>query len=187
MTEEIVNSKTINSISHYFVHNNGGRPYYVEVSPDLVLIYSDFKAEDIIGNRGIAGTKLIEKKEPCITINNPVKVFIGKDPNFSPEFGDGNTILIQLNNNNKYMFIEGCNIYTFELKSTIKELHSPIGNNDVPYPLAVTVDNKAIQLLYAKTIPLFTYDGRTDTSNYYDDLGDSVEHIETTLIKQIDG
>jgi hypothetical protein len=72
------------------------------------------------------------------------KVFIGKSiknerTTFSGGYGkyfDGNSILLNLSKN-KYVYI-GESIYSFETKNDkILEYHSPVGNSDVPYPVAV--------------------------------------------------
>ena len=46
----------------------------------------------------------------------------------------GNSVLIELTEN-KYMFVGWC-IYTFETDDQIIDFVTPVGNNDVPYPIA---------------------------------------------------
>ena len=77
-----------------------------------------------------------------------MNIFIGKSPknqrtNFSGGYGSkftGNSILLQITKN-KYVFI-GDKIFSFTSKSEIKKFISPVGNNDVPYPYAVDVDDR---------------------------------------------
>ena len=52
---------------------------------------------------------------------------------------DGNTILLEISNK-KYCFI-GHSIYEFSTKDKITKYESPVGNNDVPYPLAYGEEN----------------------------------------------
>jgi len=114
------------------------------------------------------------------------KVFIGKSEKEKGETGsyyDGNSILVEFNNDHesdiwKYVFI-GSEIFSFESKKITKFV-SNIGNNDVPYPYAIDVDNNYYLMLdyviiddrieeYTyKTIDNFTY--VMDVYNYYYDL-----------------
>ena len=79
-------------------------------------------------------------------------MFIGKSPKckttkFSEGYGRGfygNSILLQIKNN-KYVFI-GQNIFEFTTNDTINYFTSPVGNNDVPYPLAIGDKNSYFML-----------------------------------------
>ena len=51
-----------------------------------------------------------------------------------PKF-TGNSILLKIGDK-RYVFI-GHTIYEFSTKDEITEYHSPVGNNDVPYPVAI--------------------------------------------------
>lgn len=53
---------------------------------------------------------------------------------FGPKF-KGNSILVQISRQ-KYLFIEST-IYSFQTSDPIQEFYSPVGNNDVPYPVAI--------------------------------------------------
>ncbi len=124
----------------YYTHDNGGRPYKVQIENDnKVYVYK---------NNGYD-----EEKDGNIYDTNPIatfdakKVFVGKSPlngmtEFSgghgPEF-DGNSILLELKSN-EYVHI-GSEIFSFDTKSEIKEYVSPVGNSDVPYPFAVDTNN----------------------------------------------
>lgn len=85
--------------------------------------------------------------ETEVLLLNAKKVFIGKSPicemtRFSLGYGeefDGNTILLQLESDD-YVFI-GRVIYSFRASSEIVRYVSPVGNNCVPYPYAVDVEN----------------------------------------------
>ena len=80
------------------------------------------------------------------------KIFIGKsikgddmyasfpnNPAGAAKAGLGNSILLNLSGN-KYVFI-GESVYEFDTPDHIKEFYSMIGNNDVPYPVAVGEKN----------------------------------------------
>jgi hypothetical protein len=70
------------------------------------------------------------------------KVFIGKSlPGpFVDDAGpdcDGNTILVKPTSENEYIYI-GDGIKEFKTNEPVVHYQSPIGNNDVPYPFAIT-------------------------------------------------
>jgi hypothetical protein len=75
------------------------------------------------------------------------EIFIGKSPlismtKFSNGYGkyfDGNTILLLLNDNN-YVYISN-EIYKIKINDKIEKYYSFIGNNDVPYPMAIGKKN----------------------------------------------
>lgn len=127
----------------FFTHDNGGRPFMVEVDQPIVKV---FKLPDNFPyNRRAKNseyTVMVKKFETS-------KVYIGKSPKtpmteFSgghgPKF-NGNSILLQLKNGN--MVFIGDNIYKFEMEKDdiIKTYVSPVGNNDVPYPTAIGRNN----------------------------------------------
>ncbi len=78
---------------------------------------------------------------------NVEKIFIGKSPvnattKFSGGHGkrfDGNSILLKLRDaiKNQYVFI-GATIYEFTTIEPIEKFYSTVGNNDVPYPVALS-------------------------------------------------
>ena len=108
---------------------------------------------------------------------NPIKIWIGKSPKipmtiFSGGYGrkyDGNSIVLQLTMK-KYLYI-GEEIYEFNMSEPIRKFYSPIGNNDVPYPVIVT-DNKiyfTIEKVYIMRSDLLpTVDLRSAYAQLYD-------------------
>ena len=138
--------KKLTGYKTYFIHDNGGRPYLIYIKKNNVLIYShsDKKiASDYDKNDNKNKWMYIKK----IVEYNPVKIFIGKSPitevtkksnGYGKKF-DGNTILLQLLNN-KYIFIGGT-IYSFISEDNITKFISPVGNNDVPYPVVIGEKN----------------------------------------------
>lgn len=105
----------------YEIHDNGGRPFDVVVSPDKIFIFSNN----------------CEESQHILTLIDYRNIFIGKDTGIQGEYG--NTILIQTKEGN-YIYI-GSQIESFHTESPILEYYSPLGGNDVPYPYAVTQDN----------------------------------------------
>jgi hypothetical protein len=139
--------KKLNKPKIYFTHDNGGRPFKIEVSLNNVTI--NVIDEDKT-NEQKAHYKLYDSL-------NAKKIFIGKSPlNEMTEFSgghgkkfDGNTILLEIGNN-KYKFI-GDNIFTFSSYAKIVKYVSPVGNNDVPYPYAIDI-NKNIYLFIENVV-----------------------------------
>jgi hypothetical protein len=120
--------------SEYLTHDNGGRPFRVEIDKKeniiTVFVNYKFKPFDEIFNKKVFSSKY-------------QKIWIGKSPKtemttFSSGIGpkfDGNSILIE-KSNNTYVFI-GDTIFSFKSIKPITEFVSPIGNSDVPYPYAI--------------------------------------------------
>ena len=117
----------------YLIHNNGGRPYIVYITPNTITtFFREYQSN--------TGTYKEEKKVLDTTYK---RVFIGDNLASLPKYSKkgesrGNTILIHKNDNH-YIFI-GHIIYSFDipLDDEIIEYYSPIGNSDVPYSYAVT-------------------------------------------------
>jgi hypothetical protein len=123
----------------YLIHDNGGRPFLVAISGKNVSIFKLPKYTDDAPKT--AYTEFIKEYK------NVKKVFIGKSPKidmtiFSAGYGpmfDGNTILLEVSNQ-RYCLISS-DIVEFSTKDTIKKFISPVGNSDVPYPLAYGSSN----------------------------------------------
>ena len=144
----------------YFTHDNGGRPFLVYVAKNKVSIYripkkryiSDDDWSKKENNNRWMHVELIKKYKSS-------KIFIGKSPlndmtRYSGGHGkkfDGNSILIKIKKN-RYVFI-GWEIYEFTSNEEIKEYYSPVGSNDVPYPVAISDTNVYFMLDY-KYVPI---------------------------------
>jgi hypothetical protein len=143
----------------YYIHNNGGRPYKVEIDKTNVKIYK----------RQINNEEDYENKE--YKTYKPEKIFIGKSPKnkmttYSGGHGkkfDGNSILLQLTKYS-YTYI-GSEIYTFRTDSEIIDYVSPIGNSDVPYPYAI--DSNGYYYLMLENIKIKVPEKYDDCYNYY--------------------
>jgi len=121
----------------YYIHNNGGRPFKVIIDNKTVSIYKNTAKYPEADNYDVL-VKTVNAKE----------VFIGKSsgkaqgsdhtPAEARQF-IGNTILLELSEK-KYMCI-GKEIYEFQTEDKIESYYSLIGNNDVPYPIALGTEN----------------------------------------------
>jgi hypothetical protein len=103
----------------YEIHDNGGRPLVVTVSSSKITVAPRLDAET-----------------PLLAIEGYASVFVGVD---SEEHEHGNSILVH-ECSNRYLYI-GSEVYRFDADDTIIEYASPIGNNDVPYPVAIGEKN----------------------------------------------
>lgn len=130
----------------YFTHFNGGRPYLVYIKNKNVAIYN-------LPENVMIDNQMFNENDCNWMYINLVKkykakeVFIGKSPliamtKYSGGYGkyfDGNTILLELKNKN-YVYIKD-EIQKIKINDKIKEYYSFVGNNDVPYPMAIGEKN----------------------------------------------
>lgn len=123
----------------YFTHDNGGRPFMVNINKNNVEIYKYSNNLDIDHEITKNDYNILVK-----TYKNVNKIFIGNsikgdDANGNKKFGLGNSILLKIGNNN-YVFI-GDYVYEFQSLDNIIDFFSMIGNSDVPYPVAIGEKN----------------------------------------------
>ena len=163
----------------YFTHENGGRPFLVYLGPNGVSVYKtsdqhyiredEHDWENVDNNKWMY-IQLISNYKPAIT-------FLGTSSltemtEFSGGHGekfDGNTFLLYIDQNN-YVFI-GYEIYEFKADDIISEYYSPVGNNDVPYPVAIGEENVYF-MLDRQYIPIdkfdvFDIDVKLDAYSYF--------------------
>lgn len=138
--------------SNYEIHDNGARPFCVEVD-------TKNKHIAIIEQRWVSGDKSSGHYEKGKTImhTNYEEIWIGDnllpDKHAVPKGTyAGNTILFRLKDG-RYVFVGGT-IYSFKSRNNepIHQYYSPINNSDVPYPYAVG-ETYTYFLLDKKTIP----------------------------------
>jgi hypothetical protein len=149
----------------YHIHDNGGRPFKVEIEGKTVRVY---KQTDLPVQ---GGTVLTYTDEPVLTFKNVEKVFIGKSPKrmmtkFSGGHGpafDGNSILLHIEGL-KYVYI-GSEIFSFYALGKIVKYVSLVGNNDVPYPYAV--DKEGRNYLMIEDVVLENAPKNKDPYSYY--------------------
>lgn len=154
--KNILSPMMLGTAAIYQVHYNGGRPFTVLVdeqnsnSGTCVLVYSTREFEDESGyttNQGYEHYQHFPPKpeELLIKWENVVKVWVARCPSLYANESEalGNTLLLQIStdkvSSRKYTYVHiGGNIYKFTTKKPITEFDSPIDNNDVPYPAALS-------------------------------------------------
>jgi hypothetical protein len=146
----------------YLTHDNGSRPFRVEVSGKDVEIYRGYQLPD-----GIMEYDELVKK---LTVK---EVHVGQSPCNSAiyisdacgTFGKGNSILAHLGGN-KYMFVGDC-IYEFSMDDDFEAYYSVIGNNDVPYP--VTIGSKYVYMMLDRIfIPKDLFKAKMNSAEWAD-------------------
>ena len=134
------------SYKTYFTHFNGNKPYLVYIKNKNVAIYN--VPENTMQNKSMYNQNNCKWMYINLVKKYKVKnVFIGKSPVISMTYSssgygkyfDGNTILLELKNNN-YIYIER-NIQKIKINDKIKKYYSFVGNNDVSYPMAIGEKN----------------------------------------------
>lgn len=129
-TESFISKKKLSKKDKiYYIHDNGGRPLKVVANSSGISIF-EITCYDKDNDEVIYGNLI-----------NKIKKFVGYWSGFdsSPYKMHGNSILIELSKK-KYMYI-GPVVYTFNSESEIIDYISPVGNSDVPYPVAYDKDN----------------------------------------------
>ena len=139
----------------YFIHDNNGRPFlvYVNIKNKRVSIYKQSQKHWYPANKwskNINNNKWVYIK--FIKTYKYQKIFIGKSnltelSRLGGGYGKkfyGNSILLKINSK-KHVFI-GQNIYEFNTTEIINEYYSTVGNNDVPYPVAIGEKNTYFML-----------------------------------------
>ena len=110
---------------HYFTMVNGGYTFNVSIKNNTIFVLAiDCKKEDIYFNPNIYNI-------PLFKLDNYLGYWYGYDTGFSKQHG--NSILIK--KPTQYIYI-GDVVYSFSTKSPIIDYISPVGNSDVPYPIA---------------------------------------------------
>ena len=142
-----VHKESIIKEKSYLIHDNGGRPFKVNIKGKNIDIYTYDK--ELFSS----WDDIPKKKDYNILIKSYKRVkeiFIPKGINDMGKAwsgGKGNTILVHISAN-RYLCIAEW-IFEFETKGDkIQEFHSQVGHSDVPYPLAV--GDKYIYFLISK-------------------------------------
>jgi len=183
---------------YYFIHDNGGRPFLVYITDDEhVFIYK--QPEDMYIWEADYGDDNQWMYVELVKEYNPTAIWVGKSPkNRATEFSggagrqfDGNSILLALGKD-KYVFI-GQEIYEFSMQpgDVPDKYYSPVGNNDVPYPVLWGKNN-----IYFMLDRLFTdcaegYEMKNDRERsdaylyFYGHLGESALSRKTKKMKGV--
>jgi len=122
----------------YWTHDNGGRPFRVEIQGTKVSVFKNMDTYELVSGKFV-NVSNPEKHLMDITAD---EVFVGKKSpkggydGLKPKDAEGNSILLRVGS--KFVFI-GHMIYEFKpIKGdTIELFYSNIGNSDVPYPYAI--------------------------------------------------
>jgi hypothetical protein len=164
---------------HYLIHDNGGRPFLVYVSPKkkIVDIYKiDYKRKKFnVEEYGKIYTYTIFVKSfryKKIFIGKSLKNKMTKD---SGEYGskyNGNTILLEISKH-KYIYI-GEIIGSFKTKQNIIKYYSHVGNNNVPYPYAIDKDGRYYLIINNVILLKMDKKYKNDPYEYY--YGDKIKN-----------
>jgi hypothetical protein len=140
----------------YEIHDNGGRPFFVEINGKTVTVFKNMDTFKMVDNKFID----IHNPEKELFTVKADEIYIGKKSptgdydGLNPRYGQGNSILLKIGS--KYRYI-GHEIYDFEpvKGDTILQYYSDIGNSDVPYPYAIgkthiyiMLDKEAVEKSY---------------------------------------
>lgn len=146
-----------NKYKKFYILDNRNKPFIVNILIDEIQIYAlnynKLKNAHKLDN--IMNETNHDLYDLFMNIKEYEKVFIGKSQlndmtEYSGAYGskyNGNSILIKLSSSSRlhnYMAI-GYKIYTFSTSEEIIQYHSPVGNNLVPYPYAIS--NNYVYLL----------------------------------------
>lgn len=131
----------------YFIHFNGGRHYKVAINKNTITV-AELDADQNTNPSNDKENKSTVHFEKCYSAEWKydnfmiLKTFQGYWYGFdaSADRSHGNSLLININNNNEYMFI-GKYILLFNTNEKIIDFISYVGNNDIPYPIAVGTEN----------------------------------------------
>jgi hypothetical protein len=132
----------VNAIK-YLIHANGAVPYLVSVheSDTGSVVRVSERQKGPVGKQ--EWKDMVARKVgwdvPVLEVPRASKVYAGID---KQEGFYGNTVLVHLTAN-QYLFIGEC-IFSFAIEDPIVEFYSPVGNNDVPYPFAVTTSGRFV-------------------------------------------
>ena len=167
MELEVVNTKMIKKKNNksYLIHDNGGRPFKVTIKDTrgdtkyaigrrkaIISVIQDYPGEngsDVYEPimRRTLGPLEFSFFQDFIGIDNYDKITGEKITGYKSTPSNktkGNSILFQVKSDRekqyKYIYV-GSEIYSFYTKEKIEKYYSPIGNNDVPYPYAISKSN----------------------------------------------
>jgi hypothetical protein len=152
----------------YYTHNNGGRPYKVNVNISVkrIQVYASSNEHENPDE---------DTYEECVFNEEYEIIFIGKSKRnamttFSGGFGkdfDGNTILIKrITGENEYVYF-GERVLVFHTYSPIVTYESPVGNNDVPYPYAIDTEENYYLMIERAILISPIIPRNTDVYSYY--------------------
>jgi hypothetical protein len=141
---------------NYITHDNGGRPFLVNISKDVIRIYKHDSTDYDVEPKKSDYTVLIKE------ITNFNGYWYGFDNNTKNKKTNGTSILIEIKEL-KYIFI-GVYVIEFVTDEPIIEFRSTMGNSDVTYPYAWS-ENKIYMLIYENVQYMNRKDVNIDVQN----------------------
>lgn len=168
----------------YEIHDNGSRPFVVEIVGMQVKVYKNMNEWEF------QDKKFVELEHPRkhlfdFTAN---EIFVGKKSpkggydGLKPKEAEGNSILLHVGE--KYVYI-GSEIYEFSPRAgdTIEKYYSDIGNSDVPYPYAI--GNSYVYILLDKVaVEKSFFDMKKDIYRQYYDAENVLPQEMARLTKE---
>ncbi|XWV24520.1 mg989 protein [Tupanvirus deep ocean] len=158
---------TLNSLGNqtkeYLIHDNGGRPFKVIANKNNIRIYKREYDED--SDEDIYDEMILE-------FTDIDGYWDGFDS--SPYEMHGNSILIKLSDN-EYIWV-GWEIYKFKTNEIILDYVSPVGNSDVPYPVAFG-ENYVYFMLDQQMIKIDDLETTVSVKNSEDLYGEFYGHV----------
>jgi hypothetical protein len=168
----------------YEIHDNGSRPFVVEIAGNQVKVSKNM---DEYEGKGVNFVTIPKPRKHLFEFS-ATKVFVGKKSpkggydGLKPKDAEGNSILLRTGE--KYVYI-GHEIYEFSPKAgdTIQKYYSDIGNSDVPYPYAV--GNTHIYIMLDKVaIEKSFFDMKKDIYRQYYDAENVLPQDMARLTKE---
>ena len=170
----------------YKIHDNGGRPFVVNVSGSEVSVSKNMDSFEKVNGKWMD----IKRPEKMLFTIVADQIHIGKK---SPKGGydgmksseaEGNSILLHVGSVYRYI---GSEIYDFKPidGEKIIKYYSDIGNNDVPYPYALS--NNYVYFMIEKTIvPLEEFDMKKNLyGQYYEKSNKTFAEFDPVFVKKI--
>lgn len=134
----------------YQVHDNGGRPFTVLVDEQVrgrVRVFNTRTRKDASGFPEYCGPDVYLRKPPradelVLAWENLARIWVAQCPSLYAGESEsiGNSLLLALpdsGNGHEYIHI-GYNVFRFRTREPVIDFESPIDNNDVPYPAALS-------------------------------------------------
>ena len=170
----------------YEIHDNGGRPFRVDIQGNKVLVWKNMDEYDYVDGK----FKTIEHPPKQILEFQTDNLFVGKKSpkggydGLKPKQAEGNSILLQTGS--KYVYI-GSEIYEWTpmKNDTIEKYYSDIGNSDVPYPYAIGKTHIYIMLdKVAVEKSLFDMKGDIYRQYYDEDLKKESKKFKSKILQK---
>jgi hypothetical protein len=177
-TGSFVPKSQVKSRTVYLIHDNGGRPFKF-VAENGVL--------EVFAHGSEWSNELHEYPTKVLRVKNFKGYWKGLDIGGAGMDMYGSNILIQLTDH-KYIIV-GMEIVEFEIKDKIIDFISPVGNSDVPYPIAYgteyTYDLTGRQPKYVANDVLAEYPSITQSHEIYNNIFYSKEMLKQGKIKKV--